>query len=139
MQETTCRLTVFFEGPFWVGVLERFGDGQLEVCKITFGAEPKDGEVHQFLLQNWHRLRFSSPVKVEGIAPQKQNPKRVQREIKRQLSASGVGTKAQQALKEQQAEGKAAARRRTRQEREEEQRQQFELRQRKRKEKHRGH
>lgn len=35
-------LTVYFEDPFWVGVFERIDDGKLSVCKVTFGAEPKD-------------------------------------------------------------------------------------------------
>ena len=35
-------LTVFFENPFWVGVYERIDGDRYEVCKITFGAEPKD-------------------------------------------------------------------------------------------------
>ena len=33
-----------FEDPFWVGIYERYDDGQYEVCKITCGAEPKDYE-----------------------------------------------------------------------------------------------
>ena len=39
------NLTVFFEDPFWVGVFERFEDETLSVCKVTFGAEPKDCEI----------------------------------------------------------------------------------------------
>ena len=60
------KLTVFFDGIFWVGIYERIQGNQLEVCKITFGAEPKDYEVYEFLLQNWDRLRFSPPVKADG-------------------------------------------------------------------------
>lgn len=43
-------LTVFFENPFWVGVYERVDGDRYEVCKITFGAEPKDYEVWDYLL-----------------------------------------------------------------------------------------
>lgn len=49
-------LTIMFEAPFWIGVYERYDDGQYEVCKITFGAEPKDYEVYEFLLKNWSKL-----------------------------------------------------------------------------------
>ena len=52
-------LTVFFENPFWVGVYERIDGDRYEVCKITFGAEPKDYEVWDFLLKNWSKLKFS--------------------------------------------------------------------------------
>ena len=45
MDSDLTRLTVFFEAPFWVGVFERFEGGTLSVCKVTFGAEPKDYDV----------------------------------------------------------------------------------------------
>lgn len=57
-------LTVMFEAPFWIGVYERFDEGYYEVCKITFGSEPKDYEVYDFLLKNWNSLKFSPPIKV---------------------------------------------------------------------------
>lgn len=41
----TIALTVFFEGPFWVCVLERSDGKTLSAAKVTFGAEPKDAEV----------------------------------------------------------------------------------------------
>ena len=50
-----ARLTVWFADPFWVGVYEREAEGRLEVCRHTFGAEPKDGEVWQWLLSAWRR------------------------------------------------------------------------------------
>ena len=31
-------LTVFFEGPFWVGVFERVEDGKLSVCRVVLGS-----------------------------------------------------------------------------------------------------
>ena len=34
---------------FWVGVFERVSEGKLSVCKITFGAEPKDYEIYDFV------------------------------------------------------------------------------------------
>lgn len=138
MQKTESKLTVYFDDPFWVGVYERISDGKIEACKITFGAEPKDYEVYEFILQNWNRLRFSPSVKATGTQDIKINPKRMQRAIKRQLKTPGIGTKAQQALKLQQEEGKASRKQRSRQQKEDEKQRQFELRQQKKKEKHRG-
>ena len=89
-------LTILFENPFWIGLYERVYDNEYEVCKITFGAEPKDYEVYDFLLKNWHKLKFSPPVKTERIEEHKINPKRMQREINSQLENKGIGTKAQQ-------------------------------------------
>ena len=59
MDKVSGKLTVFFEEPFWVGVFERVLEGKLSVCKVTFGAEPKDYEVYGFVLKNYYRLRFS--------------------------------------------------------------------------------
>lgn len=40
MDKVLVTLTVFFEDPFWVGVVERIAEGSLSASKITFGAEP---------------------------------------------------------------------------------------------------
>lgn len=53
MPENGAKLTVFFQEPFWVGLYERWTEGLLQVCKITFGAEPKDYQVYEFLLNHW--------------------------------------------------------------------------------------
>ncbi len=49
-------LTVYFEDPFWVGIFERIQEGKLSVCKVTFGAEPKDYDVLEFVLQHYDKL-----------------------------------------------------------------------------------
>lgn len=139
MEKTTSKLTVFFEEPFWVGICEREFDGKYEVCKITFGAEPKDYKVYEFMLGNYYRLRFSPSLEAQTIAEKRINPKRMLREINKQLQSTGIGTKAQQVLKLQQEQGKLERKTRSREQREAEKERQFQLRQEKRKEKHRGH
>ena len=131
-------LTVFFENPFWVGVYERIDGDRYEVCKITFGAEPKDYEVWDFLLKNWSKLKFSPPIKAERVEERKINPKRLQKQIRKATEEKGVGTKAQQALKLQQEQNKTERKILTRERREAEAQRRFALRQQKRKEKHRG-
>ena len=133
------KLTVLFEDPFWIGLYERTENMRYEVCKITFGAEPRDYEVYDFILKNWSGLRFSPSVAAATAAERRINPKRLQREIKRQTGESGVGTKAQQALKLQQEQGKQARKVTSREQREEEAERQYSLHQEKRREKHRGH
>ena len=131
-------LTVFFEDPFWVGVFERTEGGKLSVCKVTFGAEPKDYEVWEYVLQHYCELEFSPAVET-GIKRTADNPKRRQRNARKQLENIGVGTKAQQALQKQREEMKTERRETGREQREAEKQRQFEIRQQKRKEKHRGH
>ena len=138
MQKMESKLTVFYDDPFWVGVYERFSEGELEVCKITFGAEPKDSEVYEFFLNSFNKLRFSPSITVEGKSESDINPKRLRREISKQLENHGVGTKSQQALKLQQEAGKLARKENSKQRKEEEKQVNFELRQRKQKEKHKG-
>ena len=137
MDKVLGKLTVFFEEPFWVGVFERVSDGKLSVCKVTFGAEPKDYEIYDFILKNYYRLRFS-PAVATDVKEIGRNPKRVQREVRKQLQNTRIGTKLQQALKLQQEQLKTERRIVSREQREAEKQRQFELKQQKRKEKHRG-
>ena len=64
MDESIGKLTVYFDTPFWVGVFERIEDEKLSVCKITFGAEPKDYEILEFVLKYYSQLKFSPAVDV---------------------------------------------------------------------------
>ena len=137
MDRVHVTFTVFFEDPFWVGVLESAAEGKQKACKITFGAEPKDYEIHRFLLENYHRLRFSPAVAVKEQKPS-QNPKRVQRELRKQLRDTGVGTRSQQALQMQREEMKTERKQRGKAQLEAEKERLFHLKQQKRKEKHRG-
>ena len=57
-------LTVTFEDPFWIAVYERTYFDSYEVCKITFGSEPKDYEVYDYMMNNWNNLCFTKPIKV---------------------------------------------------------------------------
>ena len=131
-------LGILFEDPFFFCLYERFDEDKYEVCKITFGAEPKDYEVYEFLLKNWGKLQFSPPIKTELAEERKINPKRMQREINNHLQNRGIGTKAQQALKLQHEQNKLARKTKSREQREAEQERQYALRQEKKKAKHRG-
>ena len=105
MDKTNGKLTVYFEEPFWVGVFERIEDGKLSVAKVIFGAEPKDYEVQEYIQQYYFSLKFSPAVETV-VKDIKRNPKRMQREAKKQTMETGIGTKSQQALKLQQEQNK---------------------------------
>ena len=137
MDKVLGKLTVFFEEPFWVGVFECVSDGKLSVCKVTFGAEPKDYEIYDFILKNYYHLRFS-PAVAADVKEVGHNPKRMQREVRKQIHNAGIGTKSQQALKLQQEQLKMERKTVSREQREAEKLRQFELKQQKKKEKHRG-
>lgn len=138
MDKCISKLTVYFEDPFWVGVYERECKGSYEVCKITFGAEPKDCEIYEFLLKNWSQLKFSPSIQSVLSIDRKINPKRMQRNIHKDLQ-QGIGTKAQQALKLQQEHRKQERRTFAKAVRNQNALRRFALRQEKRKAKHKGH
>ena len=137
MDNNYGKLTVYFENPFWVGVFEHIERGKLTVSKVTFGAEPKDCEVWEFILKHYYQLKFSPSVDAV-VKKEATNPKRIQREARKQSLQSGVGTKSQQALQLQREQNKRERRQRSRAQEEAEKQRQFELKQQRRKEKHRG-
>ena len=131
-------LTVFFEDPFWVGIFERIDDGKLSVCKVTFGAEPKDYDVWEFILRHYDELVFSPAVEAESRQTA-DNPKRRLRNVRKQTERRGIGTKSQQALQLQREELKTEHRQISREQRDAEAQRRFEMKQLKKKEKRRGH
>ena len=138
MDRNYGKLTVYFENPFWVGVFERIENGKLSVCKVTFGSEPKDYEVWEYILKYYYQLKFSPAVDVV-VKKEATNPKRVQREARKQVSTTGIGTKSQQALQMQREENKLERKSVSREQRETEKQRQFELKQLQKREKHKGH
>ncbi|WP_334073070.1 MULTISPECIES: YjdF family protein [Paenibacillus] len=100
------KLTVYFEGQFWVGVVEETIGGQLKAYRHIFGSEPKDPEIFQFVIQELSRVAdvLSRSRGVEGeldTGARRVNPKRLARLAARELNRRGISTFAQEALKEE--------------------------------------
>lgn len=74
-----------------MGVFERVSDGKMSVCKVMFGAEPKDYEIYDFVLKNYYQLRFS-PAVLTDVKEVGRNPKRVPREVRKQIQDTGIET-----------------------------------------------
>jgi hypothetical protein len=92
-------LTVYFDGSFWVGLLERREHQSAYFHKVVFGAEPSGGVLLQWL---HHELPQSDFVAVSQATHQTKlarNPKRRQREAAAQTSARCPGTSSREALK----------------------------------------
>ena len=138
MDRVNGRLTVYFEEPFWVGIFEHIEDGKLSVAKVTFGVEPKDYEVQEYIQKYYFGLKFSPAV--EAIVKDiKRNPKRMQRSAKKQMLETGIGTKSQQALKLQHDQSKSEHILQNKKQKELDKMRLFALKQQKKKEKHKGH
>lgn len=138
MDKVSVKLQVFFNEPFWVGVFERTLNGEVSAYKVIFGAEPKDYEIEEFILENYYKLQFSPFIETDKDVIERMNPKRLQREVKKQILNIGIGTKAQQALKLQQEQRKTERKIQSKEQREADKQFQFELKQQKRKAKHKG-
>ena len=106
--------TICFDGQFWVGVLERLDERGVRAVKVTFGAEPTDAELREWVLENGNdlfaRLDAAQPVAADsGTRPRTRNPKRVQREAARAARRPRASTAAQLALTaDQESRGRAA-------------------------------
>ena len=119
-------------------VFEVIENRKISAARVVFGAEPKDYKLFEYILRYYTGLHFSPAVDtvVKDIA---RNPKRIQREARKQTSATGIGTKSQQAIKLQQEQNKLNRKIKSRGQRQAEEKREFELKQQKKREKHRGH
>ena len=137
MKKISGKLTVFFENPFWVGIFENFENDNLSVCKVTFGSEPKEYEIYDFILKKFYNLRFSNAME-SNFSKKIKNPKRRQREIKKELQSKKFLKKSEEILKLQYKENKKERKIKTKQEKEAEKQRKFLLKQKKKKQKHKG-
>lgn len=138
----SVKATIFFENHFWVGIFERSDKEGYGVARHIFGAEPSDPEIHEFVLNHYAELKFGE-LKEININIQRMNPKRVQREVRREMEKmkeiSKPSTLAQEFMREEIEKKKIEKKNISSAEKQARKDEQFCLRQQKRKEKHRGH
>lgn len=137
MTQVVSCLTVYFDDPFWAALYERWDNGQYEVCRTVFGAEPKDYQVYEWLQTHWRTLKFSSPI-LDQYHASAVNPKRMQRQIQKQLQQRGPSTKAQLVIQQQREQQKETCQKKRKEQKEKEKEFRFLQRQEKRKQKHKG-
>ena len=113
----SAQLTVFFDGRFWVGVLEHHelrhgGDAisraiTVQAARHVFGAEPSDVELYDFLLARGgeliDRAAASPPVSVgsttaDPSSSRRASPKRAARRAAKEAARARPSTAAQAAL-----------------------------------------
>ena len=134
----SAQFTLFFDGRFWVGVLElherRRGaetndqGGAVRAARHVFGAEPTDAELYDFLLTHGgaliDRAAASPPVPVSrpvgSSSTSRPNPKRAARQAAKEAARVRPSTAAQAALATAREESSArGARNRSRRRRQE--------------------
>ncbi len=136
------KATIFFENRFWAGTFERTDKEGYAVARHIFGAEPSDPEIHEFILNHYHELKFGELKEVE-IHIQRMNPKRVQREVRREMEklkeTTRPSTLAQDYMREELEKKKKEKKRISSVEKQARKEELFAIKQQKKKEKQRGH
>ena len=136
--------TLYFDGQFWVGVIERHEADRVSAVRIVFGAQPSDAEFYEFLLTHANALLCRldeaawTPDKAQRQATHC-NPKRAQREASRLARRALPSTASQaaiQAERERTARERASTTKQKKREKAEEKRRLARL---KAKARHRGH
>mgnify|MGYP002546062780 CR=1 FL=1 len=75
-ESISIGLTVYFEDGFWHGLFEQVYRETYQVCRVTFGQEPKDDEILEILQTQFTQLSFSPETTVKQHVKIK-NPKRL--------------------------------------------------------------
>ncbi|KHF37661.1 hypothetical protein CM49_00181 [Paenibacillus sp. P1XP2] len=97
------KLTVFFEEPYWVGIVEVEKDGKLLAGRHILGGEPSLPEVWEFVLHGLSSVadRLSCGVDIAEATQPKANPKRLARLAARESRGRGVSSASQEAIKQE--------------------------------------
>jgi hypothetical protein len=109
--EGTMQLTILFDAPYWIGLLEVEREHCLYVARYIFGAEPSDQLVYEFVQRDLLALLTSmtAGLPVDGApAARRINPKRALREARRAVAPQGLATQSQEALRLQLEQNKQA-------------------------------
>jgi hypothetical protein len=99
-----ATMTVFFDDPFWVAVLELRHGGSVRAVRHVFGAEPTDAELYDFLLCHGTALlarveRAAAVTDDQPVPVAIRNPKRLARDAARAAREARPSTAAQAAVK----------------------------------------
>lgn len=136
------KATIFFERRYWVGTFERTDKAGYAIAKHIFGGEPADPEIYEFILTHYQELKFGDAKKFT-LEIKRMNPKRVQREVRREMEkireTKKPSTFAQDYMREELEKKKLQKKDQSSTEKQARKEEQFSLRQQKKKEKQRGH
>jgi Protein of unknown function (DUF2992) len=137
------QLTVFFDGQFWVAVIELNSAGSLRSARYIFGPEPSDAEIFAWVhspefMEFLDVAETTQPIIADTPKSRSPSPKRAQRVAREAMLTAGPSSKAEEAMRlnrelnKKERKGLTAADRSAKQER------RFVLKQKQKKERHRG-
>jgi hypothetical protein len=136
------KATIFFDKRYWIGTFERTDKQGYAIARHIFGSEPTDPQVYEFVLAHYQELKFGEP-KEFTLKIKRMNPKRVQREVQKEMNrikeTTEPSTFAQDYMREQLEKNKLQKKLLSTAEKQARKDEQFSIRQKKKKEKQRGH
>lgn len=136
------KLTIYFDGSFWCGLIEYEDKGKIQILKHVFGSEPKDSEVLSFincsLLEEIARMPFVK-ISQKKECKHRINPKRLQRLVNKEKSKPVYSTKSQEALKKTQEIKKQERKEKSKAKKKANQELRFQMKQEKKLQKKKGH
>ncbi len=56
------NVTVQFEDPKWVAMVERSDAQRVATARVEFDSEPSEAELRDYIVKNYESLQFSAPV-----------------------------------------------------------------------------
>ena len=136
METISIGLTVYFEDGFWHGLFEQVYRETYQVCRVTFGQEPKDDEILEILQTQFTQLSFS-PETTANQHVKIKNPKRLQRAVKKQVNQKV--SKSKELLQLQYEERKKISKHQSSVQKQLLKQEKFERKQQKRRDKNKGH
>ncbi len=97
------KLTVFFDGQFWIGLIERQSETKQYSSLFTFGEEPGDSQIYEFVNNDLLNIinKQSEFVEANVLQMRKINPKRQKRIASKEMAANPLSTKSQEAIQKQ--------------------------------------
>jgi hypothetical protein len=134
------KLSILFEPPFWIALLEDKRDGLLYVARHVFGSEPGSEIVYEFVRSSEYQIlvdRMTVGLSVE-TNKQRINPKRLRRQIQKEKERVGISNHSREVMRIQQEENKKERQLTSKQERAAQHRYQREVAIYKKKQKHRS-
>lgn len=131
--------TVYFDPPYWVGIVEILENNTIRVARHVFGVEPTEPQLLEFAKNDYRNLSFSKPVPCAIQNPQNVNFKRKMREIRRQMTERSDSTRSQDFIRQDYDSRTRDRKHSAKEDRSTELEKKYRLKKNRRAEKHRGH
>lgn len=95
------KLTIYFDGQFWVGVAEKEEGTCVKAARHVFGGEPHDADLFRFVNHEMLYLLEKAKPESSSFRPSEHsaNPKRLARQAAKEMQAKGISTASQEAIK----------------------------------------